>query len=330
MNVGQSYWRGRRVLVTGAGGFMGSHLLEALLGLEARVTALVRGTSTCGTSKFDSRNISHLLPRLEDIIATDIASSDALQLILEAQPEVIFHLAAIAYVPYSFEHPREVHNANVVGTLNVLDAARSLKALHRVVITSSSEVYGTAQAPAIDENHPLNPTSPYAASKAAADRYAYAYHETYHLPVAIIRPFNYFGPRHTYDVIPKFIDMVLEGREPTIYGTGEQSRDLTYVSDIANAFLLIGWHERAVGEVINFGTGRDVSVNEITAKIIAAVGSHVRPVYVERRVAEVERLTCDYGKARRLLGWEPQVSIDQGIRLNVEYRRAHPEGLHLA
>lgn len=330
MELGQAYWRGRRVLVTGAGGFMGSHLLETLLGLEARVTALVRGTSVVGTTQFNTRNIGHLLSSLEGIIATDIASADAQRLIVEAQPEVIFHLAAIAYVPYSFQHPREVHEANVVGTLNVLDAARALPGLRRVVVTSSSEIYGTAQAPAIDESHPLNPTSPYAASKVAADRYAYAYFQTYQVPAAIIRPFNYFGPRHTYDVIPKFIDMVLEGQAPTIYGTGEQSRDLTYVSDVARAFLLMGWHERAVGEAINFGTGRDVTVNEIAAKIIAAVGSPVRPVYVERRVAEVERLTCDYSKARRLLGWEPQVSIDEGIRLNVEYRRRHPDGLRLA
>ena len=148
-------------------------------------------------------------------------------------------MAANAYVPYSFEHPLEVNEANVVGTLNILEATRQLKGIEKIICTSSSEVYGTALAKKINEDHPLNPTSPYAASKAAADRYCFSYIQTYNLPITIIRPFNTYGPRHTYDVIPKFIKMAINNKDITIHGDGKQSRDLTYVSDAVNAFLLV-------------------------------------------------------------------------------------------
>lgn len=316
-------WKDRRVLVTGADGFMGSHLTERLLDLGARVTILVRGTSHSGTIQYKLKNIGHAVDRLAGIIAGDIGDGDIVRLIRENSPQVIFHLAAIAYVPYSFDHPREVHQSNVVGTLNLLDAARELRGLERLVITSSSEVYGTAQAEAIDEAHPLNPTSPYAASKVAADRYAYSYWKTYGLPIAIIRPFNYYGPRHIYDVIPKFIRMVLRGESPTIHGTGEQSRDMTYVEDMVEAFLIMGAHERAIGEVVNFGTGQDVTIKDIAHKIIAISGVPLEPVYLKERTAEVQRLCCDYSKAKDLFGWEPRISIDEGLRRNIEWCREH-------
>ncbi|MDV2502409.1 MAG: GDP-mannose 4,6-dehydratase [bacterium] len=318
-------WKDKRVLVTGADGFMGSHLTERLLDLEARVTVLVRGTSNSGTTQYKLKNISHVVDRLEDIIAVDIGAGDSIKLIKDNDPQTIFHLAAIAYVPYSFDRPREVHRSNVVGTLNVLDAAREIRGLERLVVTSSSEVYGTAEAEAeaIDEAHPMNPTSPYSASKVAADRYAYSYWRTYGLPIAIIRPFNYYGPRHIYDVIPKFIGMVLRGEPPTIYGTGEQSRDMTYVDDIVEAFLAMGSHERAVGEVVNFGTGRDVTIKEVAHKIIDISGVALEPVYLKERTAEVQRLCCDYSKARELFGWEPKVSIDEGLQRNIAWCKEH-------
>ncbi|GAH79014.1 unnamed protein product, partial [marine sediment metagenome] len=213
--------------------------------LKAKTSVLVRGTSHSGTVQYKFKNIYHLKDKLANTIFGDIGDGDIIPMIRKNNPQIIFHLAAIAYVPYSFEHPREVYHVNVLGTLNVLDAAKELEHLERVVVTSSSEIYGTAQSDRIDENHPLNPSSPYAASKVAADRYAYAYWNTYHLPIAIIRPFNFYGPRHIYDVIPKFIRMVLNEQPPTIHGTGEQSRDLTYVSDIVDAFLIMGSHPKA-------------------------------------------------------------------------------------
>ncbi|MBU1032340.1 GDP-mannose 4,6-dehydratase, partial [Patescibacteria group bacterium] len=213
-----SNYRDKKVLVTGADGFMGSHLTERLIDLGAKVTAFVRGTSVTGTHQYELKNISHLTSKI-DILAANIASKDTIQLIKEIQPDIILHLAAEAYVPKSFSQPLEVFSVNLDGTLNVLEAARQLPNLERVVITSSSEVYGTYSEP-ITELHLLNPTSPYAASKVAADRAAYSWYVTYKLPVAIIRPFNTYGPRHTYDVIPKFIDLALKNKPLTIYGNG--------------------------------------------------------------------------------------------------------------
>src|SRR3990172_8011875 len=312
-----SFWRNKRVIVTGADGFMGSHLAEKLVEAGSEVIAFVRGTSVVGTSRCQLRNITHLERSLEKIVAVDIASPDTVALVVQCRPDIIFHLAAIAYVPYSFKHPMEVHHVNCTGTLNLLEGARQLPGLYRLVVTSSSEVYGGTLTDRISEEHPLNPTSPYAASKVAADRYAYSYFKTYDLPISIIRPFNYYGPRHTYDVIPKFIDMVLAGQAPTIYGTGEQSRDFTYVSDMVNAFLLMGSHPKAVGETVNFGTGKDFTVKYIAETIIKIFNSDLMPVYVEKRAAEVDRLCCDARKAFQLFGWQPAITIEKGLELNV-------------
>jgi NDP-hexose 4,6-dehydratase len=167
-------WEKKRVLVTGADGFIGSHLVEKLLEHNAKVSVLVRGTSVNGTAIYSLRNLlPPVVSALDKIICCDISSADTINLISENEPQVIFHLAAIAYVPFSFEHPLEVNAVNVTGTLNVLEAARRLKKIEKIVCTSSSEVYGTALSSKIDETHPLNPTSPYAASKAATDRYCY-------------------------------------------------------------------------------------------------------------------------------------------------------------
>jgi len=319
VKLNESFWKNKRVLVTGADGFIGSHLTENLLNECADVPVLVRAIS--GACGYHLKNISHLENRIT-IIPADISSSDSINLIKESDPDVIFHLAAVAYVNFSFDHPREVMRVNLDGTLNVLEAARDLD-LERVVITSSSEVYGPAQTPSIDENHPLKPTSPYAASKAAADRLAYSYWRTYAIPVAIIRPFNTYGPRHTYDVIPRFIRLVLEGKPPTIYGSGEQSRDFTYVSDMVRAFLCMGSDKKAIGNVVNFGTGKDVKIKDLAYKIIEIAGVDLEPIYLKERKAEVDRLCCNYEKAKKLFGWEPQVSLDEGLSKNIEWCRKH-------
>jgi len=257
-----SYWKNKNILLTGADGFIGSHLAESLIDLGAKLTIVVRATSNHGTSSYDFKNLSkNYIKKCKKIIFCDISSTDIIRHIKNIKPKIIFHLAANAYVPYSFEHPLEVNEANVVGTLNVLEAARQIKNLDRIVCTSSSEVYGTAQTKKISEKHPLNPTSPYAASKAAADRYCYSYILTYNLPITIIRPFNTYGPRHTYDVIPKFIKMAINDKDITIHGSGKQSRDLTYVSDAVNAFLLLAKNKKCLKQVINFGTGKDYNIN---------------------------------------------------------------------
>lgn len=314
-------WNNVRVLVTGADGFMGSHLTEKLVGSGAEVSAYVRGSSETGTTQFKLKNIGHIKDRLKSIITGNISNPDAIKLIEKNNPQVIFHLAADAYVPNSFEHPLEVMETNLIGTLNVLHAAMRLEELQQIVCTSSSEIYGSAQYVPIDENHPLNPTSPYAASKAAADRYCFSYWNTYHLPIAIIRPFNTYGPRHTYDVIPKFIKLALDGKDIPIYGSGEQTRDFTYIDDMIRAFLATGSDRRAIGEAINFGTSKDISIREIAEKIVRLSGSESRIAHEKERAAEVSRLCCDYSKAKRLFGWEPLVDIDEGLRRNIEWDR---------
>lgn len=321
--MAETYWKGKRVLVTGADGFMGSHLTERLLELGARVSVYVRGNSINGTHIFTLKNIPHLEKRFRSILTGDLGSIDAVDLIRDDQPQVIMHLAADAYVPNSFAHPVEVFESNLTATLNILVAARKIKGLERVVCTSSSEIYGTARYAPIDEDHPLNPTSPYAASKVAADRAAYSFANTYGLPVAIIRPFNTYGPRHTYDVIPKFIALALAGKPLTVHGTGKQTRDFTYVDDMIRGFLLMGSRKEAVGRAVNFGTGTDVSVKVIADKIIKISGSSSKIVYTPDRAAQVHRLICGYGLARKLFGFKPEVSIDEGLRRNIEWARAH-------
>lgn len=315
-------WSGIRVLVTGADGFMGSHLTETLVNFGADVSAYVRGT-TDTTVKYKLKNIAHIEKKLTSILTGNIGNPDAVKLIEKNDPQIIFHLAADAYVPNSFDHPLEVMETNVIGTLNVLHAAMHLNDVQQIVCTSSSEIYGSAQYVPIDEKHPLNPTSPYAASKVAADRYCFAYWNTYKLPVAIIRPFNTYGPRHTYDVIPKFINLALQNKDLVIYGSGTQSRDFTYVDDMIRAFLIMGSEKKAIGEVVNFGTSKDISINEIAKRIIQLSGSTSNIVHQKERLAEVTRLCCDYSKAGRMFSWKPTVDIDEGLRKNIEWARAN-------
>ena len=314
-------YKNKHVLVTGADGFMGSHLVEKLVDLGAIVSIFVRGTSVSDAEiELGLKNISHLKDKFEHIITGNIASQDSIELIRNIEPQIILHLAADAYVPKSFEQPLEVFDVNLDGTLNVLEAARKLKDIERIVITSSSEVYGSYSDP-ISEQNLLNPTSPYGASKVAADRAAYSWYVTYNLPIAIIRPFNTYGPRHTYDVIPKFINLALNNKPLTVYGTGEQSRDFTYVSDTVDGFLLMGIHPKAVGGVVNFGAGKGTSVKDIAEKIVSLSGSQSEITYTKERLAEVQQLTSDYSKANKLFGWKPKVDMDEGLKLNIEWAK---------
>ena len=323
--MGSVFWKNKRVLVTGADGFMGSHLTERLLAEGARVSIFVRGSSIVGTTQYALKNIKHIERSVEEIVTGDIGSPDARHLVIENRPEIIFHLAADAYVPNSFSHPLEVMETNVIGTLNMLHAVKEEKRIRRLVCTSSSEIYGMTIGGAIDENHPLYPSSPYAASKAAADRYCYAYWNTYHLPIAIIRPFNTYGPRHTYDVIPKFIALALRGAPLTVHGTGKQSRDFTYIDDMVEAFLIMGRHPDAIGRAVNFGTGEAITMNYIAKKIKELSGSSSPIVHTADRQAQVPKLLCDYSLARKLFGWKPGVLIDEGLRRNIEWARHNLE-----
>jgi nucleoside-diphosphate-sugar epimerase len=312
-------YRGRRVLVTGADGFMGSFLVERLLAVGAIVSALVRPCSVSGTVGYRLRNLNRVAGQIHEILAVDVAGSEAVERIVEWSPQVVFHLAADAYVERSFRYPREVMRTNLGGTQQVLTAATRDGAIERVVITSSSEIYGGTRYDRINEDHPLEPTSPYAASKVAADRLAYAYHRTYGTPVAIIRPFNTFGPRHVYDVIPKFIERALRGEPLVVYGDGSQKRDFTYVDDMVEAFLCMGSHPDAVGRAVNFGSGTAISIAELASLVVAAANSVSTIVTGAARAAEVACLCCDPSLAERLFGWCARVNLAEGLRRHVRW-----------
>ncbi len=306
-------------MLTGADGFMGSHLAERLLAQGAKVSVYVRGNSTIGTTQYALKNTKHLENRFEEIITGNIASLDAKELVIKNRPEIIFHLAADAYVPNSFDHPVEVMETNTIGTINMLHALKEGKGIKRIVCTSSSEIYGMTLGGSIDEEHPLYPSSPYAASKVAADRYAYSYWNTYHLPIAIIRPFNTYGPRHTYDVIPKFIELALKDKPLTVHGSGNQSRDFTYVDDMIDAFMIMGSHPKAIGRAVNFGTGKAITINYIAKKIKELALSDSKIIHTPSRKAEVPKLLCNYSLAKKLFGWKPKVFIDEGLRRNIAW-----------
>jgi len=315
MNLGEFY-KGKKVLVTGADGFMGSHLTEELLKLGAEVSAYVRGNSVTGTVKNELRNIIHIKDKLKEIITGDIGSSDSIDLIKKNNPQIIFHLAADAYVPNSFKHPMEVMKTNLLGTLHILHAVMDSKEVEQCVCTSSSEVYGTHSDP-IKETDEFEPSTPYGASKAAADRYCYAYWKTYNVPVAIIRPFNTYGPRMIYDVTPKFIEMALNNKDITVHGSGKQTRDFNYVDDTIKGFLLMGSHKKAIGQSVNFGSGIDISINELAEKIIKYTNSNSKLLHTEERQGQVMRLCCDNTKAKKMFEWEPKIPIDEGLKKNI-------------
>jgi NAD dependent epimerase/dehydratase len=314
-------WENKKVLVTGAGGFIGSHLVERLVELGARVRALVR---------YNSRNdwgLLELLPAAVkehlEVVAGDITDPFGVARAL-AGCEVVFHLAALIAIPYSYTAPSQFVAVNCGGTLNLLEAARQQGA-ERFVHTSTSETYGTAQYTPIDEKHPLRGQSPYAASKIGADKLAESYYLSFGVPVATIRPFNTYGPRQSARaVIPTIISQALHG-ELIRLGSLSPVRDLNYVSDTVEGFIKVAESPRAVGEVINIGSGKSVSIGELAGKIVDLLGGNKRIVTEDERVrpeaSEVLELLCDHRKARELIGWEPRVSLEEGLAGTIKFIR---------
>ncbi len=311
-------WRGTKVLVTGAGGFIGSHLVERLLALGAEVTAFVR---------YNSRNDPGLLVLLGDrkkdirIIYGDIRDLATVRRATQSA-EVIFHLAALVGIPYSYAHPNEVVEVNTMGTLNVLTAARECD-LRRVVLTSTSEVYGTALYIPMDEQHPRRPQSPYAASKTAADALALSFHSSFQLPATIVRPFNTYGPRQSdRAIIPTLISQALTKDEIRV-GNTRPTRDFTFVQDTVEGFVKVAEAEQAVGQDFNLGSGREISIGELASRIASLVGRQLAVRQAEERVrppgSEVERLLADNSKAKNLAGWLPQVGLEEGLSRTVEW-----------
>ena len=313
-----------KYLVTGAGGFIGSHVVEALLQSGHEVRALAHYNSRGSWGLLDeSRAAAHgqMEVRLGDV--TDASMMRA----LVDGCDVVLHLAALIGIPYSYHAPGSYVATNVSGTMNILEACRAAR-VRRVVVTSTSEVYGTARYTPIDEKHPLQAQSPYSASKIAADKLAESYFCSFDLPVVTLRPFNTFGPRQSARaVIPTVLTQALNGAPEIRLGNLEPKRDLTFVEDTARAFLLAAETPGIEGEVIHFGQGQAVSVGELAQRCLDAVGSKARIISVPERQrpekSEVGLLLCDATKARRVLKWAPQVSLDEGLRRTADYLRQH-------
>lgn len=321
-------WNGKKVLVTGAGGFIASHLVENLVHRGASVRAFVR---------YNSRGDPGLLAQLEpqilsavDIVAGDLRDLPAVQQAVKGN-DIIFHLGALIAIPYSYLHPAEVVETNVLGTLNVLLAARN-QGIVKVVHTSTSEVYGTALRVPIDENHPLQGQSPYSASKIGADKLAESFYCAYELPVVTVRPFNTFGPRQSARaVIPTIISQALT-RDVLHLGSLDTRRDFTYVSDTVAGFLCAAEAQGVEGQVFNLGTGSEVTIGELVQIIGKIVGRELKVIQEGQRLrpgkSEVMRLLSDNHKARERLGWQPKISIEQGLTQTVDWIRRNIQIYH--
>jgi len=317
----ENFWAKKKILVTGAGGFIGSHLVERLMEAGASVRAFIRYNSRADPGLLRMAS-PETVSRLE-LIGGDLRDFDAVRKAVEGC-EFVFHLGALISIPYSYLHPVEVAGTNFMGTLNILMACRD-SGIQRLIHTSTSEVYGTALKPMIDESHPLQGQSPYSASKIGADKLAESFYCAYQLPLVTVRPFNTYGPRQSARaVIPTIITQAIAGN--TIHlGNLDAIRDFTYVADTVNGFLCAAIAKDVDGCTFNLGTGDAVSVGDLTAKIIQQVGNHVK-VEVDRdrlrpQKSEVKRLLSDNSLARERLGWKPLVSLDDGLEKTISWIR---------
>jgi dTDP-glucose 4,6-dehydratase len=309
------------VLVTGAGGFIGSHLVERLVAEGASVRAFVRYSSTGSPGHLQD---SRVLDQVE-IVSGDVRDASFVSSVANDR-EVVFHLAALIGIPYSYEAPESYVQTNVVGTLNLLNAVRSKGSL--LVSTSTSEVYGSARYVPIDEAHPLQAQSPYAASKIAADVLALSYHRSFQTRVTILRPFNAYGPRQSARaVIPAIISQLIAQPRVEI-GAVDTERDFTYVSDTVEAFIRVGLCREAEGSVVNCGSGRSVTIGDLARLIGTIVGRQPELVISQQRIrpasSEVDRLRADSTRAHDLLRWTAGIPLEEGLRLTVEWIAAHP------
>ena len=312
-----------RCLVTGAGGFIGSHLVEDLAAQGHNVRALVRYTSR------SDRGWLHLIDsELQagvEVVHGDVRDPDQMRAAVLGC-DTVFHLAALIGIPYSYVSPRQNLETNAGGTLNLLEAAR-LADVARFVHVSSSEVYGSARYVPIDEDHPLVAQSPYSASKIAADQLAISYSRSFGVPVVIARPFNTFGPRQSLRaVIPTIITQALWS-DRICLGATNTTRDFTFVSDTADGLVATGRAEGVEGEVFNLGTGTEVVIDELASMIVGLVGRNVvveqDPARLRPADSEVERLLSDPSKAYGAFGWRPQTSLQDGLQTTIDWIRAH-------
>lgn len=311
-----------KILITGGAGFIGCHLCEKYVSEGETVFCLDNFESG------DLRNLYRLTTNKNfKLIRGDIRDSDLLEKIMP-RVDTIIHLAAQIHVDRSIVEPTLTYEVNVLGTLNVLEAARKHD-IEKIIHTSTSEVYGSARNLPMDEDHPLCAPHPYGASKIAADRMCYAYIRTYGMNICIARPFNTFGPKqkdYGYGgAVSLFTKRVLSGQPPIIYGDGNQTRDYMYINDLVRAYDLILKNNKSLTEVINFGTGKQVKIVNLANKIIELcdMKGRVKPVHVAPRPAEIEQLEADYSKAKELLGWEPTYTLGEGLKEFVKWYKSY-------
>jgi len=310
-------WNEKRVLVTGAGGFIGSHLTERLAKSGAEVRALVHYNALNSWGWLEHSSVKNDI----EVVSGDVCDRDSVREAMR-DVETVFHLAALIAIPYSYHAPVSYINTNIIGTLNILQAGRELN-VERIVHTSTSEVYGTARYVPINEAHPLQGQSPYSASKIGADKLAESFYCSFGLPVVTVRPFNTFGPRQsTRAIIPTIITQCISGKTVHL-GNLHPTRDLNYIANTVDGFLLAASKDAAIGRTINLGSGQEISILELANLISVLIGKPIQIESEDRRQrpegSEVERLLADGSLAHEILGWSPTVSLEEGLKLTIEW-----------
>ncbi|WP_435241678.1 SDR family NAD(P)-dependent oxidoreductase [Streptomyces cucumeris] len=318
-----SSWSGRTVLVTGAEGFIGSTLVDLLVERGARVRALVH-YKPYGEAGYLAHHLGPGSP--VETIAGDVRDAGRVMDAV-AGCDTVFHLAALIGIPYSYQAPEAYVQTNVTGTQNIAAACHRY-GVRRLLHTSTSEVYGTALTVPIAEDHPLQPQSPYSASKIGADMMALSYAHAFDLPVTVVRPFNTYGPRQSSRaVIPTILAQLHAGVREIRLGSLTPTRDFTYVTDTAAGFLALADCDRALGEVVNLGTGREIAIGDLTEALIAATGRDARVVVDPARLrpagSEVQRLLSDNSRAREWAGWRPEIGLAEGLRRTSQWVADH-------
>jgi dTDP-glucose 4,6-dehydratase len=314
----------RKIVVTGSDGFIGSHLVETLVreGHTVRAFVLYNSFNTWGWLDTLPEEI---LSEIE-IFQGDIRDPNGVKQAMKGMDEV-FHLAALIAIPFSYHSPDTYVDTNIKGTLNVLQAARDL-GTSRVLVTSTSEVYGTAKYVPIDENHPFQGQSPYSATKIGADRLAESFYRSFELPVSIVRPFNTYGPRQSARaVIPTIITQLLAGKEEIKLGALSPTRDFNYVKDTVQGFIEIAKSEKTIGEEINIATQQEISIGQLADELIKQINPKARIICDEERLrpekSEVNRLLGSNEKIKKLTHWEPKYSLSEGLAETIEFLKKH-------
>ena len=316
-----SGWSGRKVLVTGGDGFIGSHLMERLLKEGAEVAALAHYNPFGKRGWLDKSAASEV-----EILLGDVRDQERVYNAVKGR-DVVFHLAALIGIPYSYEAPESYVQVNVQGTYNVANACRRAE-VSRMVHTSTSEVYGSARYVPIDEKHPLQPQSPYSATKIGGDMLAMSFWHAFETPVAVVRPFNTYGPRQSARaVIPTILSQLHSGAKEIQLGNTTPTRDFNYVEDTVSGFLAVAQCDKALGEVVNVGSGREISIGDLIRLLIEVSGKEAEAVVDPARLrpegSEVERLLCDNTRAKEWCNWAPEFTLEEGLTRTSEWVAAN-------